>query len=192
MSLHVGRIFPELPADPCRAADVLNIAPWLPATHAEPRTEDVVHTSPDASHTRPIIRSHTLPAAPAELRIEDVVGDVVDLAQAADPQRITAAGVAAAAWRHHVTWVAGCGLLLGMLSWVTLVRWCELCTDNAPTHPRCPAANAARPVGADLQRCGAAGTIIGLLADVNLFYEYENREQVLAQAAQAAQEQQQS
>lgn len=129
---------------------------------------------------------------PAELRIEDVVGDVVDLAQAADPQRITAAGAAAAAWRHHVTWVAGCGLLLGMLSWVTLVRWCELCTDNAPTHPRCPAANAARPVGADLQRCGAAGTIIGLLADVNLFYEYENREQVLAQAAQAAQEKQQS
>ncbi|PRW33114.1 putative serine threonine- phosphatase 2A regulatory subunit B subunit TON2 [Chlorella sorokiniana] len=69
----------------------------------------------------------------AELRIEDVVGDVVDLAQAANPQRITAA---------------------------------------------------------DLQRCGAAATIIGLLADVNLFYEYENREQVLAQAAQAAQEQQ--
>ena len=49
-----------------------------------------------------------------------------------------------------------------------------------------------RPSGADLQRCGAAGTIIGLLADVNLVYEYENREQVLAQAAQAAQGQQQS
>ena len=41
-----------------------------------------------------------------------------------------------------------------------------------------------------LQRCGAAGTIIGLLADVNLFYEYENREQVLAQAAAAAHEEQ--
>lgn len=39
---------------------------------------------------------------PAELRIEDVVGDVVDLTQAADPQHITATGTAAAACWHHV------------------------------------------------------------------------------------------
>lgn len=74
-------------------------------------------------------------------------------------------------------------------------------TANAlPLPPRLPAALPAhssahcrscccRPAAADLQRCGAAGTIIGLLADVNMFYEYENREQVLAQAAAAAQEQ---
>ena len=58
------------------------------------------------------------------------------------------------------------------------------CCRHSPSSRRHPA------VCADLQRCGAAGTIIGLLADVNLFYEYENREQVLAQAAAAAQEEQ--
>jgi hypothetical protein len=37
-----------------------------------------------------------------------------------------------------------------------------------------------------LQRCGAAGTIIGLLLDVNLFWEYENREALLQQQQAAA------
>jgi hypothetical protein len=41
---------------------------------------------------------------------------------------------------------------------------------------------------ADLQRCGAAGTIIGLLLDVNLFWEYENREALLQQQQAAAQQ----
>lgn len=75
---------------------------------------------------------------------------------------------------------------------------CVACTGwlvalSCCLHADClslPAATIRHPAGADLQRCGAAGTIIGLLADVNLFYEYENREQVLAQAAAAAQEEQ--
>jgi hypothetical protein len=38
---------------------------------------------------------------------------------------------------------------------------------------------------ADLHRCGTGGTIIGLLLDVNLFWEYENREALLQQHQQA-------
>lgn len=37
---------------------------------------------------------------------------------------------------------------------------------------------------ADFERSGAAGTVIGLLADVNLFWEYENREALAQQAQQ--------
>lgn len=30
-----------------------------------------------------------------------------------------------------------------------------------------------------LQKCGMAATIIGMLADVNLFWEYDNRETLM-------------
>ena len=30
-----------------------------------------------------------------------------------------------------------------------------------------------------LQKCGMAATIVGLLADVNLFWEYDNRETLM-------------
>jgi serine/threonine-protein phosphatase 2A regulatory subunit B'' len=49
-----------------------------------------------------------------------------------------------------------------------------------PADPR-------RITAADLERSGAAATVVGLLADANLLWEYENRE-ALAQQAQQQQE----
>lgn len=136
----------------------------------------------------------------AELRIEDVIGDVVDLAQAADPRRITPAGGRGSPACRMRERSAGSGqqpevhqalLCQAMVLCLPAELWCARplalaqpgCSTYIP-HPATPRA--------DLQRCGAAGTIIGLLADVKLFFEYENREQMLAQAAAAAQEQEEA
>ena len=48
-------------------------------------------------------------------------------------------------------------------------------------------ADPTRITAGDLGRSRAAGTVVGLLADVNLFWEYENRE-ALAQQAQEGEE----
>lgn len=53
----------------------------------------------------------------------------------------------------------------------------ERARSQASTHP---------PTAADFARSGAAATVIGLLADVNLFWEYENREALLQQQQAAA------
>lgn len=55
---------------------------------------------------------------------------------------------------------------------------------TAGPNPEEPHSTVLHP--ADLQRCGAAGTIIGLLLDANLFWEHENREALLQQQAAAA------
>ena len=44
-------------------------------------------------------------------------------------------------------------------------------------------------VYADFQRCGAGGTVLGLLMDVRQFWEYENREALLQQQPQQAEAQ---
>lgn len=44
--------------------------------------------------------------------------------------------------------------------------------------------NPKRITAADFERCGAAATVIGVLADVNVFWEYENREALTQQAQQ--------
>ncbi|KAL4439974.1 hypothetical protein ABPG75_002975 [Micractinium tetrahymenae] len=114
-----------------------------------------------------------------------------------------------AAWeqRHHpaavryffpVLDLCGCGYLTQAdlytffreiyALWVALGQYAELRVEDvlAEVEDLLRAPDPQHITPADFQRCGAAGTIIGLLLDVNLFWEYENREALLQQQQAAA------
>ena len=69
---------------------------------------------------------------------------------------------------------------------------------HAPTHPlkhpipfACPFTHPPTSpptpyIPADLERCGAGATVVGVLADVGAYWEYENREALMQQQQQQA------
>lgn len=108
----------------------------------------------------------------AELRVEDVLAEVEDLLRAPDPQRITLPGRP----RRRAIEPGGrciCARTAASRDWGPCF-FCGSLTEAACSG--CPPAAACccrvcPLLRTDLQRCGAAGTIIGLLLDVNLFWE---------------------